>query len=92
MIIVLNPILRLEPTIETVVEVSKRAPIMLTMNQLLKEISELIHHHLTDAATQIPDATAIVYLADCMYSISGINSDRFCGDVPFTTAYANSWV
>ena len=46
-----------------------------------RHLAEIIrHHHLTDDLTAIPDTTAIVYLADCMCSISGINGDLFCGN------------
>jgi len=37
------------------------------------------YHHLTEAKTDISTATAMVYLADSMCSISGINGDLFCG-------------
>jgi HD-like signal output (HDOD) protein len=36
-------------------------------------------HHLTDCAGPIPPMTDMVYLADCMSSMSGINMDLFCG-------------
>jgi HD-like signal output (HDOD) protein len=37
------------------------------------------NHHLTDAATDIPKATAMVYLADSLCSMAGINGELFCG-------------
>ena len=43
-------------------------------------LAEIIsNHHLIDDVTVIADTTAIVYLADSMCSISGINNDLFCG-------------
>ncbi|WP_319523484.1 HDOD domain-containing protein [Breoghania sp.] len=43
----------------------------------------LIHtiqqHHLADETTDIPDTTAMIYLADSLCSISGINGELFCG-------------
>lgn len=36
-------------------------------------------HHLNDDAADIPKETAMVYLADSMCSMSGINTDLFCG-------------
>lgn len=45
-----------------------------------RHLAEMIsNHHLIDDATVIADTTAIVYLADSMCSISGINDDLFCG-------------
>ena len=40
------------------------------------------HHHLSGDVPAISDAIAIVYLADCLCSISGINGELFCG--PYT--------
>ena len=37
------------------------------------------HHHLTGEVSVVPEATAIVYLADCLCSLSGINGQLFCG-------------
>jgi len=37
------------------------------------------NHHLTDKVTDIPKQTAIVYLADCLCSMSGLNGELFCG-------------
>ncbi len=37
------------------------------------------NHHLTDEVTDISKATAMVYLADSMCSMSGINGELFCG-------------
>lgn len=37
------------------------------------------NHHLTDGAREIPKETAMVYLADSMGSMSGINGELFCG-------------
>jgi HD-like signal output (HDOD) protein len=37
------------------------------------------NHHLTDEVTDIPKATAMVYLADSMCSMAGINGELFCG-------------
>ncbi len=37
------------------------------------------NHHLTDAVEDIPKETAMVYLADSICSISGINGELFCG-------------
>ena len=37
------------------------------------------NHHLTNNVQVIPEITAIVYLADCLCSISGINGELFCG-------------
>jgi len=37
------------------------------------------NHHLTSGVSVIPEATAIVYLSDCLCSLSGINGDLFCG-------------
>ena len=37
------------------------------------------NHHLTGSVSVIPEATAIVYLADCCCSLSGINGELFCG-------------
>jgi len=39
-------------------------------------------HHLNGGVADISAATAIVYLADCLCSISGINGELFCG--PYT--------
>jgi HD-like signal output (HDOD) protein len=36
-------------------------------------------HHLNDDMADIPKETAMVYLADSMCSMSGINADLFCG-------------
>ena len=36
-------------------------------------------HHLTDEATDIPKEIAMVYLADSMCSMSGLNAELFCG-------------
>jgi len=36
-------------------------------------------HHLTGEVSIISEAAAIVYLADCLCSISGINGELFCG-------------
>ena len=36
-------------------------------------------HHLSGDGSEIADAVAIVYLADCLCSISGINGELFCG-------------
>jgi len=45
-----------------------------------RHLADMIkNHHLTDDVTVIADTTAIVYLADSMCSISGINNDLFCG-------------
>ena len=40
------------------------------------------NHHLADAVTDIVQVTAMVYLADSMCSMSGINGELFCG--PYT--------
>lgn len=40
----------------------------------------IIHHHLTDDPAPVPAATAMVYLADSMCTLSGINADLFCND------------
>ena len=45
-------------------------------------VKTIQNHHLTDDITDIPKATAMVYLADSMCSISGINGDLFCGQYP----------
>ena len=37
------------------------------------------NHHLSDDTRTATSAAAIVYLADCMCSMSGINADLFCG-------------
>jgi len=37
-------------------------------------------HHLTDRMDIIPNETAMVYLADSMCTMSGINTDLFCND------------
>lgn len=42
-------------------------------------VNTIQNHHLTDDATEIPTATAMVYLADCLCSMSGINGELFCG-------------
>lgn len=39
------------------------------------------HHHLSSTEEAIPMATAMVYLADSMCSLSGINGDLFCSDM-----------
>jgi HD-like signal output (HDOD) protein len=36
-------------------------------------------HHLTGEATDLPRKTAMVYLADCLCSMAGINGELFCG-------------
>ncbi len=36
------------------------------------------HHHLTDQMPSVPPETAMVYLADSMCSMSGINTELFC--------------
>ena len=41
--------------------------------------SAIQHHHLSDDATEISPTTAMVYLADSMCAISGINGELFCG-------------
>jgi hypothetical protein len=41
--------------------------------------SVIQHHHLNDEVTKIPQMTAMVYLADSMCAISGINGELFCG-------------
>jgi HD-like signal output (HDOD) protein len=41
--------------------------------------STIQNHHLTGQLTDIPKTTAMVYLADSMCSISGINGELFCG-------------
>ncbi len=41
--------------------------------------STIQHHHLDEEVTDIPQMTAMVYLADSMCAISGINGDLFCG-------------
>jgi HD-like signal output (HDOD) protein len=38
------------------------------------------HHHLTDPMDIVPTETAMVYLADSMCTMSGINTDLFCND------------
>jgi HD-like signal output (HDOD) protein len=42
-------------------------------------IRTIQQHHLTGEAADIPDATGIIYLADSLCSISGINGELFCG-------------
>jgi HD-like signal output (HDOD) protein len=42
-------------------------------------VDTIQHHHLTDEVADIPIATAMVYLADSMCSMSGINAELFCG-------------
>jgi HD-like signal output (HDOD) protein len=42
-------------------------------------VSTIQNHHLTDEAAEIPITTAMVYLADSMCSMSGINAELFCG-------------
>jgi len=42
-------------------------------------IRAIRQHHLTDESTDIPDAAAMIYLADSLCSISGINGEWFCG-------------
>ncbi len=37
------------------------------------------NHHLTDEVTDIPVEAAMVYLADSMCSMSGLNGELFCG-------------
>lgn len=37
------------------------------------------NHHLTDEVTDIPVQAAMVYLADSMCSMSGLNGELFCG-------------
>ena len=41
--------------------------------------SAIQNHHLSDDVTEIPQTTAMVYLADSMCAISGINGELFCG-------------
>ena len=45
-------------------------------------VKTIQNHHLTDVITDIPKATAMVYLADSMCSMSGINGVLFCGQYP----------
>jgi HD-like signal output (HDOD) protein len=40
--------------------------------------STIRHHHLTDHLETVPAETAMVYLADTMCTMSGINADLFC--------------
>ena len=42
-------------------------------------VGTIQNHHLTDGVDDIPEAAAMVYLADSMCSMSGINGDLFCG-------------
>jgi HD-like signal output (HDOD) protein len=38
------------------------------------------HHHLSDPMPTVPPETAMVYLADSICTMSGINADLFCND------------
>ncbi len=38
------------------------------------------HHHLADEMPDIPTETALVVIADCTCTLSGINAPMFCGD------------
>jgi HD-like signal output (HDOD) protein len=42
-------------------------------------IQTIQQHHLTGDATEIPETVAMIYLADSLCSISGINGELFCG-------------
>lgn len=42
-------------------------------------VNTIQNHHLSDDVADIPKTTAMIYLADSMCSISGINGELFCG-------------